>query len=266
MCFYCFISLTNPHFHHRLLLFRAAWTIPSTPAWYSLSNDDRNDGADLSAYIREQVRAVTHSLYHLQPSWCHFEGVQCGNIPGDASYANVESISLPHLGLSGTLPDSIGNFRCLTHFDVSHNHLRGTIPASMSNWHSGVRELLMSHNMFTGAIPPFIGTRYARADLTLDWNSLAGTIPCTISDMTSQTRQRLETNFLTETIPMQMSQLSHLKPPDNCEALAPMGSLHAKDPAPRCPARNTPPSRKCRWKKRIINVVENVKFQVNTAN
>ena len=238
----------------------------STPAWHSLSNDDQDDEADLSAYIREQVRAVTHSSYHLQPSWCHFEGVQCGNIPGDATYANVESISLPHLGLSGTLPDSIGNLRCLTHFDVSHNHLRGTIPATMSNWHSGVREVLMSHNMFTGPIPPFMGTL---AELSLDWNSLTGTVPSKICDTTSLNRLHLETDSLSGTIPVQMSQHTQLislssksnfvhestlsegirqgtlKLLDNCMAPESIGSLYRKDLAPRCYAHNIPPSRKC---------------------
>ena len=172
---------------------------------------ERCHEADFSALIEEQVRAVMKSVYHLQPAWCFFEGVRCGNSPGDANYANIESISLPHLGLSGTLPDSIGNFRCLTHFDVSHNHLGGTIPATMSNWHSGMRELLMSNNMFTGSIPPSIGACRALVVLTLDSNKLTGTVPSSIRGMPSLARLDLDRNSLTSTIPMQMSESNHLK-------------------------------------------------------
>ena len=167
------------------------------------------DEAEFGAFIEEQVRAVMQSVYNLQPAWCLFEGVRCGNSPGNANHANVNSISLPHLGLSGTLPDSIGSFRCLTHFDVSHNHLRGTIPATVSNWHSGVRELLMSNNMFTGSIPHSIGACRALVVLTLDSNKLTGTVPSSIRGMTSLARLDVDRNSLTSTIPMHISESTH---------------------------------------------------------
>ena len=190
--------------------FWTAWSTSTAPLWHSSRDEVQGDEAYTSFYIEEQVRAVTQSFYHVQPAWCHFEGVQCGDSPGDASHANVNSISLPHLGLSGTLPDSIGDFLRLTHFDVSHNHLSGTIPATVSNWNAGLRELLLSNNTFTGSIPPLIGTCYALAELAIDGNSLTGTIPPSICGMTSLTRLLVETNSLSGTVPMQMSQLTQL--------------------------------------------------------
>ena len=189
---------------------RTGWTAGTTPACHSSRMGNLGDEMDFSVYIGEQVRAVTHSAYYLQPAWCLFEGVSCGDTPGNTSYASIKSIYLSHLGLSGTLPDSIGNFRCLTHFDVGYNYLSGTIPATMSNWHLTVKELLMSHNQFTGFIPPSIGTCHALVVLTLDSNSLTGTIPSTICDMTSLTRLNLEMNSLIGTIPAQMFKLTQL--------------------------------------------------------
>ena len=150
------------------------------------------------------------SVHNVKPAWCLFEGVRCGDTPGNENCAHVNSISLPHLGLSGTLPASIGDFLRLTHFDVSHNHLSGTIPGSVSNWHAGLRELRLSNNMFTGFIPLSIGACRALAVLTLDSNKLTGTIPSSIYDLASLKRLDLDKNSLTGPNPTQMFKSTQL--------------------------------------------------------
>lgn len=121
------------------------------------------------------------SLVVDQPIWCQFEGITCGTIPGTAGYNSVETISIHNLGLTGSIPWRIGDFKSLTNFDISENSLTGSIPSSVGN---------LSKLNF----------------LSVMKNSLIGTIPTQLSSLGSLTSLELSSNFLTSGVAQSVPQ------------------------------------------------------------
>jgi hypothetical protein len=54
--------------------------------------------------------------------------------------------------LNGTLPDAIGKWTNLTYFDVSGNNLTGMLPKGIGNW-SLIETAAFNSNEFTGTVP-----------------------------------------------------------------------------------------------------------------
>jgi hypothetical protein len=199
-------------------------------------------------HVAQVASAVQLTSFSSQPPWCLYEGVTCGDIAGISSYGMIQSISLKNLGLTGTLPDSIGDFRRLTFFDISSNNIHGNIPDTVINWHDGITSLSLDANNLTGTIPPAIGhlvhlTALHLHDnslqgsipsavgclnsvsiLTLDGNSLTGKIPSTIGDMAALQHISLTSNMLEGTIPAEISALSRLVFFDVADNYLSMGS------------------------------------------
>lgn len=150
-------------------------------------------GANDYIYEAElEMLAVERSLFTTQPNWCTFQGVTCG-----AGTPNIQSINLYNLGLVGTLPNSIGNYRQLTSFDISFNSLSGTIPKTISTWYYTIDNIKMNNNMFVGSIPSTIGPLTKLTLMSLSHNMLTGTIPSQMSSLVSLTTLKLSDNFLT---------------------------------------------------------------------
>jgi hypothetical protein len=58
--------------------------------------------------------------------FCGWEGVRCGR-----RHRRVVALSLPSLGLTGTLSPAVGNLTFLRTLNLSSNWFQGTIPASI---------------------------------------------------------------------------------------------------------------------------------------
>ena len=112
--------------------------------------------ASAAAYVLSESISVHRSLYTSQPSWCSFQGVTCGSVSGSSSYANLMSIELFNLGLSGTLPSQIGSFGSLTYLSLSINQVNGSIPSSIGAMTSLVY-FSVRYCRVTGSIPASIG-------------------------------------------------------------------------------------------------------------
>lgn len=149
-------------------------------------------GSDVALEVELEMSAVERNLFTTQPNWCFFQGVTCAS--GSPS---IESINLSGLGLIGSLPDSISNYRALTSFDVSHNSLTGTIPKTISTWYYTIVNIKMNNNMFIGSIPSTIGPLTKLNLMTLNNNMLTGTIPTQMSLLVSLFTLKLSYNFLT---------------------------------------------------------------------
>ena len=91
-----------------------------------LATDDPE--SDYQSFVDAEVAAVERSLFTIQPMWCSFQGVTCGNFSGLSDYGRVLEIDLSQSSLIGSLPSSIGNFGNLTFFDIATNGIYGTIP------------------------------------------------------------------------------------------------------------------------------------------
>uniref|UniRef100_N1QXI0 Putative LRR receptor-like serine/threonine-protein kinase n=1 Tax=Aegilops tauschii TaxID=37682 RepID=N1QXI0_AEGTA len=103
-----------------------------------------------------------------QNSWT---GVGCS----DDSPVRVLSLDLKNRGLSGSLPDSIGNLTGMNTISLSGNKLSGPIPdfSSMQT----LTALHLDGNQFSGPINPSLGNLTNLKELFLNNNNLSGLIP-----------------------------------------------------------------------------------------
>ena len=137
---------------------------------------------------------------------CEWEGIQCIDNEVVAIYRNSN-------GLTGSIPQSIGQLTTLVILDLKNNNISGFIPSSIGNL-AKLRQLILSNNKLTGPISSPIAGLQELAWLYLDNNSLSGSIPSSIGSMGSQTQWQLsillDENKLSGSIPSTIGNLSTL--------------------------------------------------------
>ncbi|OAE28149.1 hypothetical protein AXG93_638s1380 [Marchantia polymorpha subsp. ruderalis] len=128
-------------------------------------------------------KAVTNDPLGYLSDWneadavpCQWSGITCRS--DDA----VTGINLNSLGLSGVVPESLGQIKTLVNVSLSNNSFFGPIPSSIFNISSLVHLDLHSNDL-DGSIPsgfsPLVNLEY----LDLSENFLAGSIPVDIGNL-----------------------------------------------------------------------------------
>ncbi|KAJ3672864.1 hypothetical protein LUZ60_006238 [Juncus effusus] len=85
-------------------------------------------------------------------------------------------LDLSGSGITGQIPESLGNLSKLTVLDLSLNHLKGPIPVSLGNL-TEVKTLNLSHNGLSGSIPDPFWSLKSLSKLDLSGNVLIGELP-----------------------------------------------------------------------------------------
>ena len=91
----------------------------------------------------------------------------------------ITQLNLFNMGLSGEMPESIGNLDQLLMLGLNSNQLIGEIPKSIGNL-SKLAQLSLGNNYLTGSIPESIGNLTSLFNLNLGNNQLTGLIPRTM--------------------------------------------------------------------------------------
>ncbi|KAJ8623972.1 hypothetical protein MRB53_032502 [Persea americana] len=125
-------------------------------------------------------------------------------------FINVKSLSLFENSLSGPIPLSLGRLSSLRELDLSENSLSGPIPPSLGRL-SSLRELDLSDNSLSGPIPPSLGRLSSLRELDLSDNSLSGPIPPSLGRLSSLRELDLSNNSLSGPIPPSLGRLSSLR-------------------------------------------------------
>ena len=91
-------------------------------------------------------------------------------------------IKLSNMGLSGLIPQSIGDLTELTHLGLKNNNLTGEIPESIGNL-TKLSQLSIATNNLSGSIPDTIGNLKSLTHLALSSNEFSGSIPKSIGEL-----------------------------------------------------------------------------------
>ncbi|KAM0918275.1 hypothetical protein ACQ4PT_008870 [Festuca glaucescens] len=130
-----------------------------------------DDGATLLE-VKKSFRNVGNVLYDWSGNdYCSWRGVLCDNV----TFA-VAALDLKSNGLTGQIPDEIGDCSSIKTLDLSFNNLDGDIPFSVSKL-KHIETLILKNNELVGAIPSTLSQLPNLKILDLAQNKLSGEIP-----------------------------------------------------------------------------------------
>ncbi|KAL6570542.1 hypothetical protein OROGR_000092 [Orobanche gracilis] len=110
-----------------------------------------------------------------------------GSIPAIFGQLRLVRLSLLGNGLSGRIPDEIGNITTLEELGLEDNLLEGNLPASLGNLRN-LRILQISANNFNGTIPETYGNLRNLTDFRIDGSNMSGRMPDFIGNWTGLDR------------------------------------------------------------------------------
>jgi len=137
-----------------------------------------------------------------------------GNIP--ESIGDLDSLKLLRMEsnqLTGIIPETIGNLSVLQQIKLNSNNLTGNIPASIGSL-KNLDLLWLNNNSLSGAIPDNIGNLVKLVKLRLEYNDLTNSMPESIGNLLNIQQLYLRNNKLSGTIPSifgNLLNLQHLK-------------------------------------------------------
>uniref|UniRef100_M8ASX6 LRR receptor-like serine/threonine-protein kinase ERL1 n=1 Tax=Aegilops tauschii TaxID=37682 RepID=M8ASX6_AEGTA len=105
------------------------------------------------------------------PGYCSWLGVLCDNVT-----FQVAALDFQSSGLSGQIPDEIGDCWSLKMLNLSSNNLEGDIPFSISKL-KHLENLILKNNQLVGVIPSTLSQLPNLKILDLAQNKLSGEIP-----------------------------------------------------------------------------------------
>lgn len=119
-------------------------------------------------------------------------------------------LNLSGWGLTGSIPEWLGEATWLTRINLEGNHLEGTIPPSMGNL-TRLVGLFLANNSLSGPIPSEVGQLYELEELCISQNLLSGSIPRSLGNLTKLRQLIISHNQLQDEIPAEIGFLTALE-------------------------------------------------------
>ncbi|RDX86475.1 putative leucine-rich repeat receptor-like protein kinase, partial [Mucuna pruriens] len=148
-----------------------------------------------------QLSSAIQSLSQLEILDLSYNTGLTGTIPQQiGNLKNLNSLALVGCGFSGPIPDSIGSLKQLTYLALNSNKLSGTIPPSLGNL-SNINWLDLAENQLEGPIP--VSDDQGQLGLDLLHNAQHLYFP-ECPNIMSTTCSHMGTNKLTGTVPAKL--------------------------------------------------------------
>ena len=191
--------------------------IPS--ALQSVPNNDLDDLGLAFCHLESGEAAVLAAFYeatggdHWKDNTNWLSGVPLsewyGVITDDEGW--VTALNLSDNGLTGAIPDALGQLNNLRLLNLSGNQLTGPIPETLGQLNN-LQYLWLSRNGLTGTIPEALGNLNNLETLDLSDNELTGTIHEALGQLNNLQHLWLSGNELTGCIPsaLQVNDLNDL--------------------------------------------------------
>ncbi|XP_074561939.1 uncharacterized protein LOC141818314 [Curcuma longa] len=136
---------------------------------------------------------------------CEWPGIQCDN------GGFVNSISVPNMHITQSVPAFICNLNNLSHLDLANNDIATSFPTGLYGC-SSLQYLDLSQNYFVGEIPGDIDKLSSRlTHLDLSCNNFSGDVPRSIGRIKSLQFLHLQGNHFNGSFPAELGQLSMLQ-------------------------------------------------------
>jgi len=193
----------------------------SSPQYHALKWLKESDMYTFNSFIEMSERYILTTFYFSTqgPSWkmnswltseptCSWYGITCQQLSN--GYV-LSSISLPLMGLKGTIPSEIGYLAQLAKVILFSNELVGTIPNSLTRL-LNLEKLNLKNNSLQGTIPVEWNFMSSLRTIDISLNSIEGPIPYSISALLNLDGIFFQRNKLDGQVPfMQLFNLKKLR-------------------------------------------------------
>lgn len=158
-------------------------------------------------------------------SVCNWVGVTCGSRHG-----RVTDLSIPNLGLGGTIPPHVANLSFLVSLNISGNRFHGTLPNEL--WHMPrLRIIDLSSNRISGNLfDDMCNSLTELESFDVSSNQITGQLPSSLGDCSKLKRLSVSFNELTGRIPQNIGNLTELMElylnGNNLQGSVPPGLFH----------------------------------------
>ncbi|MCO5609754.1 hypothetical protein L7F22_063986 [Adiantum nelumboides] len=159
-------------------------------------------------------------LKSLKQAWSPIISWSLGTDPCQSSWlgifcnegnTTIIKLILPAQGISGTLPQDIGNFVDMQVLDLSYNkNLTGSLPLQLFRL-SNLTELYLQDCGFYGPLPQDLGNLVSLTTLSLNRNFFSGPIPHTIGQLSLLVWLDLSSNELSGNLPLSLARLARAR-------------------------------------------------------
>ena len=122
----------------------------------------------------------------------------------------IRDLILTDVGLTGSIPASLGGLQDLQRLDLDDNTLSGRIPSELGRL-GNLRGLFLSNNNLSGEMPPELAGLSNLRFLFLNGNRLTGELPLGLSSLTGLRQLVLDDNVLTGRIPASFGGMTGLE-------------------------------------------------------
>ncbi len=127
--------------------------------------------------MRDELAGGAYLNWSVHIAIDQWEGITIGR-----SRERVAGIDLADAGLSGNLPEALGDLAGLEVLILSGNELRGRIPSEIGKL-SSLKRLLLDDNMLSGDVSPELAVLSGLDEIRLSGNQLGGCIPPALGEV-----------------------------------------------------------------------------------
>lgn len=139
------------------------------------------------------------NLVEINLSWNKFDGKSLLDVLTslfECESSKLESLRFASSGLSGSIPESLGNLSSLQTLELGNNLLSGPIPDSIGRL-SSLLSMDLPDNSISGPLPDSLGRLSSLEELDLSNNKINGSLPRSIGQLTKLMTLNIEHNLLT---------------------------------------------------------------------
>ncbi|TVU32924.1 hypothetical protein EJB05_24689, partial [Eragrostis curvula] len=129
---------------------------------------------------------------------------------GIMAFQSLVGLYLSGCGISGEIPEALGNLQHLQYLDLKNNQLTGPIPGSLYNLKM-LKEIVLDKNSLSGQLSPSIAQLQHLTKLSTYINSISGALPPELGSLQKLEYLNLGRNHFTGNIPSEICNLKWLK-------------------------------------------------------
>jgi Leucine-rich repeat (LRR) protein len=156
------------------------------------------------------ARETVNTEYHVKVIELENMGLY-GSLPKSLNqFRFLTKLSCVSNNITGVLPDTIGEIQSLQILHLSSNNISGVLSDLLFDTNTGYQSLKLSKNLFYGTLPSSLAGLGNLTDLDISVNKFSGPLPAFLGNLTKLVSLKLSDNHFSGSIPGSLEKLTKL--------------------------------------------------------